>query len=500
MNPSLHDEGWEDRLRAGLGECPRPDFEAWRARNAAALSVPEPSPSHRSIPYRRIIMERSRWIAASLLLVLGLFWLYPGGSLGRGAFAETIPGVDGPGTITWTTTYYSRVTSADGKRTWLQEERRLHAYRHPGQYRETFLDKAGQPRSIEITDARAGRTLVLDLKEKKAVLKASRGYPDVRGPFAWVGEALRDRMVAKVLPVKSVSLQGTREIDKIQANVVRAMIVENEDQGPARRDFLFDRNSKRLVAIYITNEKDFDAETAPERKQAAEEKTSMWRPVACWEHEIVLDPKLDAADFRLDPPAGYAYEAQAKPTITEEEMVAFLGAAARFNDGVFPDSPYAAFDQAKFNAAGTEGQGRPDARRTGADRPPRQVSFPRGLPPAGPAVRGGPHRARLLPLCRRGGPGRPGRSDPLLVHDQGDDKTPGRVRGPLRPRRRSVGTPARPGEVRPGKGSRAPRKHFEKGRVSPAFFRLTSPSQLVTQTFSALPLMVSTSGWPLSLS
>ena len=296
-------------------------------------------------------MNRSTWIAASLLLVLGLFWLYPGGSLGRGAFAETIPGVDGPGTITWTTTYYSRVTSADGKRTWLQEERRLHAYRHPGQYRETFLDKAGQPRSIEITDARAGRALVLDLTGKKAVLKTSRGYPDVRGPFAWVGEALRDRMVAKVLPVKSLSLQGTKEIDKIQANVVRAMIVENEDQGPARRDFLFDRKSKRLVAIYITNEKDFDPETAPERKQAAEEKTSMWRPVAYWEHEIVLDPKLDAADFRLDPPAGYAYEAQAKPTITEEEMVAFLGAATRFNGGVFPDSPYAAFDQAKFNAA-----------------------------------------------------------------------------------------------------------------------------------------------------
>ena len=85
-----------------------------------------------------------------------------GGSLGRGAFAETIPGIDSPGTITWTTTYYSRVTSADGKRTWLQEERRLHAYRHPGQYRETFLDKAGQPESDRDhrrpggTDARAG--------------------------------------------------------------------------------------------------------------------------------------------------------------------------------------------------------------------------------------------------------------------------------------------------------------------------------------------------------
>jgi hypothetical protein len=28
-----------------------------------------------------------------------------------------------------------------------------------------------------------------------------------------------------------------------------------------------------------------------------------------------------------------------------------LGAAARFNDGAFPDSPYSAFDSDKFNAA-----------------------------------------------------------------------------------------------------------------------------------------------------
>jgi len=96
----------------------------------------------------------------------------------------------------------------------------------------------------------------------------------------------------------------------------------------------------------------FDPETAPERNQPAEKQFSSLFPVACWEHEIVLDAKLDAGDFRLDPPAGYAYEAVAKPTITADEMVAFLGAAARFNEGVFPDSPYAAFDQARFNAAG----------------------------------------------------------------------------------------------------------------------------------------------------
>lgn len=158
-------------------------------------------------------------------------------------------------------------------------------------------------------------------------------------------------MVAKTLRVKSVSLQGRKEIDKIQANVVRAMIDKGDDQGYGRHDFLFDVKSRRLVGIYHPNENSFDPETAPERHQTPEKRFSSLFPVAGWEHEIVLDPKLDAADFGLDPPAGYAYQAMAKPTITEDEMAAYLGAAARFNDGVFPDSPYAAFDSAKFNAA-----------------------------------------------------------------------------------------------------------------------------------------------------
>ncbi len=38
-------------------------------------------------------------------------------------------------------------------------------------------------------------------------------------------------------------------------------------------------------------------------------------------------------------------------------MVAFLVAVARFNDGVFPDSPYLAFDRAKFKAAGRKAGG-----------------------------------------------------------------------------------------------------------------------------------------------
>ena len=172
---------------------------------------------------------------------------------------------------------------------------------------------------------------------------------DARGPFAWVGEAIRDRMVAKVLPVKAISMQGKKEVDKIRANVVRAMIDEGSALGDLRRDFLFDETTKRLVGIWLPNEKNLEFETAVDRTHPAEEKSSMFRPVACLEHEIVLDPKLDERDFSLDAPAGYALEKQAKATVTESEIAAYLGAAVKFNDGVFPDSPFEAFDPARFN-------------------------------------------------------------------------------------------------------------------------------------------------------
>ena len=165
MNSSLHDETWEDRLRTGLGNCPPPDFEP-RTRNADALSMPVPSLSRRSIPHWRILMQRSAWIAASLLLVLGLFCLYSGGSLGPGAFAQTIPGVDTPN------------HHLDHHLLLACHKRRRQADLAPGGAPPPRLpapraisgDLSGQGRPaerIEITDAQTGRTLVLDQSGRK---------------------------------------------------------------------------------------------------------------------------------------------------------------------------------------------------------------------------------------------------------------------------------------------------------------------------------------------
>ena len=362
MNSSPHDHVWEKQLKAGLGEAPAPDFGAWCMRNADALftlktmSAPHP---HRNW---RTGMKSLKWIAASLFLVVGVVLFRSEGTLSQNAFADSIPGVDNVQTITWTTTLYYRVTSADRQRTWLRLEQRLNAYRAPGQYRETRLDEAGQPNSVNVRDIRAGRMLELNLRDKKAFLKIPGAQPDAQGPFAWVGEALRERMVAKRLRVKSVSLQGQKLIDKTRANVVRVMI-QNVDLEDVRQDFLFDMDSKRLVGIWNPNTNDFDPDTAPDRKNPAEEKWSMLTGMGSLEHEIVINPKLNPSDFGLDPPAGYAFKAIAKPTVTEEEMIAYLGAVARFSDNAFSDSQYAAFDQKKFNAISVD-----PANRTPAEK------------------------------------------------------------------------------------------------------------------------------------
>ncbi len=354
---------WEVKLQAGLGSAPAPDFEAWRERHAEALVASQPVSLSPPLRTRRLPMSALKWIAATLLVACATLWLRSGGAPPDSVFAAAIPGVDEVQSLTWTTTFYIRTTSADGQRTWLTKELRRHAYRHPGQYRETMLDEAGQPLSVQITDARAGRTLWINHRDKSAVLKLPQyGLPDQRGPFAYVGDILRERKFGSAR-IKSIALNGQREVDKSSANVVQVM-VDNGEYGVARMDFLFDATAKRVVGIWAPNDTAFDPKTAADRDQPAETKWSKMMPIGALNHEIVLNPKFEPSDFSLDPPAGYLFEKQAKPTVTEEEFIVYLGAAAKFNDNMFPDSSDAPFDSDKFNTASFK----PEADRTTAEQ------------------------------------------------------------------------------------------------------------------------------------
>ncbi len=65
--------------------------------------------------------------------------------------------------------------------------------------------------------------------------------------------------------------------------------------------------------------------------------------------DIVLDARLDPKLFDLTPPEGFEIVVQPpKPTVTEAEMIEWLGVTARFNNGTFFDTDRG-FDLERYN-------------------------------------------------------------------------------------------------------------------------------------------------------
>ncbi len=293
-------------------------------------------------------MTSLKWITATFLLAGGVAWLTSGDrSISPGLFAEEIPAIDNVQEMTWTDTYYTQITSEDGMQTWIETEQRLYAYRHPGHYRETIYNRKGEIWSMLITDQNAGRTLELRMKDKKAVLKSIQQPRDSRGPFAWVGDELRQRKNGDFARVKSLSVEGTAKADDVEVNVVRVIL--QDDNKTSRHDLYFDKISKRLVGIWMPNEMTLDREVADKGVEKAGKKWSRMEPIACLTREIEVKPQLDPSDFSLDAPEGFTLETIAKPTVTEEEMLSYFRAAVQFSGGEFPDSATNVYDRDKLN-------------------------------------------------------------------------------------------------------------------------------------------------------
>ena len=346
MNENRKNEPWENELSQVLGPAPEPDFQQWQSK---FLPVNQPVAIDVATTQHR--QDKSKWtlllkLVASVFFACGLIWWALGGFSGsHQAFAAEIPGVDTVNQITWNEVFFVRVTSQDGKRTWFRKDRHECAYQHPGKYRTTYFGEDGKPNSVTITDTKANRTLVLNLKDREAVLKVAEGRPDSRGPFAWVGDQLRGKIGG------TVSIRGTHKFDNIDCTEV---LWKRMSIGEAQvLHFYFDIANKKLTGINMTNpgEKTDLESTVGEIQNPAEEKWSSMTPIGVRTTDINLNSQLDKSMFSLDPPSGYKVENVAPPTVTEDELLEYLAAAADFNNGVFPDTFEQAFDSKKFNEA-----------------------------------------------------------------------------------------------------------------------------------------------------
>jgi hypothetical protein len=325
-----------DRVLAKAYTPPLPDFDAWLSRHADAVACLDPAKTS-TLTKRRTLMSRAIVVAVAACVLLCV-WLGTSrfGTKGTGveAFARTLEQIEKAKTIVWKETFYERITSKDGKRTWLKPKVQQWAYKSPGLYRMVEMQKDGNIEQIRITDAtnKQQTQLTLDPVTKKAWLsELAVQQCDPNGPFEWVKKELKEANLQWVEKRKT----ATGEV-----NVFRHAMWDNANGRDWSYDFWVDQNTKRLVAVHVPGADIFDPGTAPDRDSPPEKEWSRGTLPGRVESEIAFDTDLDDSLFRLESPRGYAVETKKRPQVTEREMIDYLGVAADYNAKMFPDQVF----------------------------------------------------------------------------------------------------------------------------------------------------------------
>lgn len=326
MNEDSPDQVLEGQLRQALGSPAKADFESWQNRHADAVAYLNPVVTELSRRRKRMVMRIANVAAAALIILSVLSWFLV--SEGE-SFAQAVQAIDDAQTLTWNCTNYERIYSRDGKRTWLRTRRLAYAYQHPGIFRQTRYDDEGNVSWVILVDSRSGETLSLDMKKKKInsggpVLQA--GYHP-QGPFGWV---------ADVLKTEPLELVGQRTVNDRIVNVIRCRRDKMRPKERNSLDIWIDAQTKHLIGFSDPGADVFDPSAMPDRDNPAEEKMSKGEMLGSVVGDIVFDAKLDAELFSLTPPEGFEIvEHPPRPSVTEAELIEWLGITARVNNDTF---------------------------------------------------------------------------------------------------------------------------------------------------------------------
>ena len=255
-----------------------------------------------------------------------IVWLVPFFTATPG-IAQAVNAINKAETLTCTMTTYMREYSEDGKRTWLRKSRMDIAYQAPNLYRDTRYDADGNVRWVEIVDNMSNKTLQLDMKAKTATWKAHSSNQYGPGkPLAWVATALER---------EPIELVGQWKINGVKVNVFRF----HRGYDHTSVDIWLDVKTKRLVEFCEPGADCFDPTTAPDRDNPPEKRISKGEIAGSVGSDIVFDAQLDRKSFSLVPPEGFqVVQEPPTPTVTEAELIEWLGVTARFNNDTFVDT------------------------------------------------------------------------------------------------------------------------------------------------------------------
>jgi outer membrane lipoprotein-sorting protein len=284
----------------------------------------------------RIIMKSkmTKFAAAAAIIIAVLIGVnqFTGSiEIGATAFAQVLEQIEQAKTITWKTTFYSEVTSKDGKRTWIETETREFAYKSPGLYRDVHFDENGQIHHVTIEDAVNLKRLSLNPRKKTATIRElAMPFCDPRGAFFWEKEYIKTR---------ELELVGRRQTKTGEVDVFRTAFFDEANNEDWSYDFWVDAKTKQLMAVYIPGANIYDSENDPARNNPPETEWFTSKPIISVKHDINFDAELHELLFSLEPPEDYSVEHKPRHRVTEDEMVDFLGILAEYNNKTFPDRP-----------------------------------------------------------------------------------------------------------------------------------------------------------------
>ncbi len=320
------DSSFEARLRNGLGTPPAADFEAWRRRHGDAVAYLNPVVTATYRRRRLLLVRVASGAAAAAIIAAAATWAFVSQ---QRTFAQTIDAISQAEAITWTISFYERMYSVDGSRTWLRAvPRRERSYLAPSMWRDVRYDEDGAIVSVDIEDAAVGKVLRLNMKTREAMLKNE--------PSGQFGDGKPFGGIAKILQTKSIEFAGQRTVDGVHVNAFRHHRKFPHGDSESIEIWL-DRETKQLVGYCTTPGDDFfDPSTAPDRDNPPEEHFSIGTIAGSIDHHIVLNAQLDRSLFSLTPPEGFTIvEPPARPKITEELLIQWLRLSAEANGGVF---------------------------------------------------------------------------------------------------------------------------------------------------------------------
>lgn len=352
---------FEDKMRAGFGEPPEADFEAWLSNNRHTVAYLNPVVTAICVRRRRFLAQLvSGSLAAAIVLVATYWGLAPQ----KHTFAQTFETIKQAKTVSWTIDWYDRLLSVDGKRSWLRRSRKWErSYLAPNKWRDVRYDDEGNIASVEIEDTTSGEVLQLDMQKRTAMLrKEPSGQFGRGGPFGRIEDILKNE------PIEYV---GQRLVDGIKANVFRNLRETHDGRGENTQIWI-DAESKRLIKFTTSPGSDyFDPETAPDQNNAAEGQFSKGTIAGVIHRDIKFDLQLDPSLFSLTPPTGFTIvDPPQRVAVTEEVMIQWLRLSAEANGRKFLELERG-FNLKWHNSI----ENKPESERTESEREYLQVTF-----------------------------------------------------------------------------------------------------------------------------